>query len=174
MNSPWGRARVTDLLHEGAVATTYLVTMKGHDRPLAARMLKPLWSRDPARRRQYEIVLDTLKSFVHPNVVPVRGPLMAGERFGSLTEYTPSVSLDHLVGLPARQVPWWRSVINRFQQLLLPSGPASRICRFAPRESSSLLVGRSNSWDSASRTGSVEFTRVSVVDRFSSIRLQRF
>jgi hypothetical protein len=95
-----GQARVTDLLHEGAVATTYLVTMKGHDRPLAARMLKPLWSRDPARRRQYEIVLDALKTFIHPNVVGVRGWLMAGERFGSLTEYVPSVSLDQLVGLP--------------------------------------------------------------------------
>jgi serine/threonine-protein kinase len=95
-----GPARITDRLHDGAVATTYLITMNGSDRPLAARMLKPLWSRDPARRREYEMVLDALKSFVHPNVVQVHGSLMAGERFGSLTEYVPSVSLEPLVGLP--------------------------------------------------------------------------
>ncbi|MBY0587095.1 FHA domain-containing protein [bacterium] len=95
-----GSASVLDLLHEGGVATTYLVRTKSSDRLLAARMLKPIWSRDPARRRQYEIVLDSLRSFVHPNVVPTVGSMMAGERFGSLTEYVPSVALDELIGLP--------------------------------------------------------------------------
>jgi hypothetical protein len=95
-----GPATISDLIHEGGVATTYLVKLKNSDRPMAARMLKPIWSRDPARRRQYEIVLNSLKSFVHPNVVAVHGSLMVGERFGSLADYVPSVSLEHLMGVP--------------------------------------------------------------------------
>jgi pSer/pThr/pTyr-binding forkhead associated (FHA) protein len=95
-----GSLTILDEIHHGAVADTYLVTGKGSDRPWAARMLRPMWSRDPARRRQYEIVLDSLRSFSHPNVVPIRGSLLAGERFGAVMDFVPSVSLDQMTGLP--------------------------------------------------------------------------
>lgn len=98
VNKEWdalrlGTASVLDVLHVGCVATTYRVLMPGCDDPLAARMLQPQWSRDPARRRQHQIVLESLKEFRHPNIVASHGSLSDGERFGALTEYIESNSL---------------------------------------------------------------------------------
>lgn len=91
-----GPAKVLDILHVGCVATTYKITMPGCEAPLAARMLKVQWSRDPARRRQHEFVLESLKEFRHPNVIATYGSIMAGERFGSLTEYVEAKSLAEI------------------------------------------------------------------------------
>ena len=92
-----GTAIVQDMLHEGSVATTYLIRMAGADRPVAARALKPQWSRDPGQRRQYEIVLDSLKQFTHPNIVGVRGSMVVGDQFVVLSEFVESIALSELV-----------------------------------------------------------------------------
>jgi pSer/pThr/pTyr-binding forkhead associated (FHA) protein len=94
-----GDAVVRDVLHVGAVGTTYLVQLPGEEAPVAARMLHPQWSRDPAQRRQYEIVLESLRDFRHPNVVATLGPFWAAERFGALTEFVEAISLAELAPL---------------------------------------------------------------------------
>lgn len=94
-----GDAVIRDVLHVGAVATTYLAQIPGEEAPVAARMLQPQWSRDPAQRRQYEIVLESLRDFRHPNVVATLGPFWAAERFGALTEFVEAASLAELAPL---------------------------------------------------------------------------
>jgi serine/threonine protein kinase len=97
-----GSAVVLDELHTGSVATTYKIRMPGVGQPVAARMLRPALSRDPAQRRQSEIVVDAMKGFSHPNIVPVLGSMVAGERFGVLTAYVESASVAALAnyGIP--------------------------------------------------------------------------
>lgn len=92
-----GPALILDTLHSGSVATTYLVRLPGTDRPVAARALKPQWSRDPGQRRQYEIVLQSLRQFTHPNIVASRGSMSVDDQFVVLTDFVESIALSELV-----------------------------------------------------------------------------
>lgn len=83
----FGSAKVLDLLHEGTVATTYLVSIPSVEKSAVLRLLHPNVLTDEDAKARYLDHLRGAMRFRHPSAAAVLGPFEHEGRIGLLTEH---------------------------------------------------------------------------------------
>lgn len=89
---------IVHVIHAGAVATTYRISIAGQSTPMALRLLAPDWCRDELLRRSFEIAVASLCSFRHPQIVSVHAFARTFDRYGMVMDFIDGESLANLAG----------------------------------------------------------------------------
>jgi hypothetical protein len=83
----FGSAKVLDLLHDGSVATTYLVSIPSVEKSAVLRLLHPNLLTDEGSKAAYLDHLRGAMRFRHPSAAAVLGPFEHAGRIGVFTEH---------------------------------------------------------------------------------------
>jgi serine/threonine-protein kinase len=109
-----GPARVLDVIHRGAVATTYRAVLPGYGRPMALRLLDARYGRSEELRTAYRRAVEPLLLFRHPNLAAVHDFIEHGDRCGVIADIAPGEPLSSPAGsvvLPGKTVDYCRQVV---------------------------------------------------------------
>jgi hypothetical protein len=108
-----GPARVLDVIHRGAVATTYRAILPGYDRPMALRLLDARYGRSEELRTAYRRAVEPLLLFRHPNLAAVHEFFAYSDCCGVIADVAPGEPLSAAARTvpPAKAVDYCRQVV---------------------------------------------------------------